>query len=693
MNTHNERTLPLPALDAAALEVDIVIPVHNRVYWVTWCLAELFRYPPRLPGKVIVVDDRSDPAQAERLEIILQSFPGVELVKNVDANGGFGYACNLGQSHSSAPLIVFLNTDCFLTEGAIDRLAAIFQNDPEVALVCPISNNSPELTLPMLPGLSYREMARICREATTASPEAFVMEACTIVGNCLMVRSDVFTRAGGFSDEWGTGYGEETDLQMKALGMGYKGVVDLGSYVFHFGGGTFNYEREIDEQRRKNYSLFMSKWGPEYKALAKRAARKDPIRHIRSALLKSSRDMEKGVTLDILFYLPGVNQSVGGLNVVIELCNELIRGGIKAGCALVGLSSNIGLANYKEPILFNFLYYVSDNEFLKDKRTFPKIVVSTIFASCEIVERFARGRGALAVQLVQGYEGYFENGTRYMEAIGSYQKSNVIVTTSNWLKGMVRRNLTPAHQVHQGLPPTNPDIFFPSRHVEKVYDVCLVLRSSPDKGQYLLMEIVNTLCRESAFKLLVLHADVYSKTLGRLEGEFQGIQLPLDKYALAACFRQSRVFVDASLHEGFGLMPLEAKLCGCRLVVSDSGGIRDFATPPTDAILPLTASPDQFIATIREFVEEKPAETGNYSPTILPHADLQKVFFDILEGHARNIRAGEIHYIPMALTQALEPSLSMRKFVFDVSSRAYRKIYRFIPERVHKALRMLVLGR
>lgn len=691
MNTHNEPVSPLRPLEDAAPTVDVIIPVHNRVYWVGWCLEELFRHPSQALGKVIVVDDRSEPAQAEKLESILRSFPSVELVTNNEEKGGFGYACNLGHRHSSAPLILFLNTDCFLTEGAIDRLAATFHNDPTVALNCPISNNSPIMTLPMLPGLSYVEMARICREATAAAPSDHVMEACTIVGNCLMVRSDIFVRAGGFAEEWGTGYGEETDLQMKALSMGYRGVVDVGVYVFHFGGGTFNYEKEIEEQRKRNYSVFMSKWGAEYKALTKRCARQDPIRHIRSAISKNAKDIEKSTALDVVFYLPGVNQSIGGLNVAIELCNALVRCGVNASCALVGLSSNVGLANYKEPILFNFFYYVSDNEFLKDKRVFPKVVVSTIFDSSETVDRFARSRGALAVQLVQGYEGYFENGTRYMEAIGSYQKSNVIVTTSNWLKGMISRHLSPAHCIHQALPPTNPDVFFSSTKTDKIYDICVVLRSSPDKGQYLLMEMIHTISRETSFKLLILHSDAYSKTLGEFDAELRSVQLPLDKYALGMYFRQSRVFVDASHHEGFGLMPFEAKLCGCSLVVSDSGGVRDFVSSSTDVVLPLTASPDSFISAIKHLMEKTSAEMTTPSPNIPPLATLQKVFCDILEGSAQSTQPDAGRRMTLAYTE--EQTLSIEKLLFDASSRAYRKVYRFIPERVHKALRMLVLGR
>ena len=44
-------------------------------------------------------------------------------------------------------------------------------------------------------------------------------------------------------------------------------------------------------------------------------------------------------------------------------------------------------------------------------------------------------------------------------------------------------------------------------------------------------------------------------------------------------YNASRVFVQASHHEGFGFTPIEAMGCGCALVTTDNGGSRDYALP------------------------------------------------------------------------------------------------------------------
>lgn len=421
--------------------VDIVIPVHNSVHWLAWCLEGVFKFSSDCLGRVFVVDDRSNFSEYLRLKEIIKRYPKVELISNTSIDGGFAYACNLGAKNSKSEIILFLNTDCLLTKGVIDKLTEVFNEDPKVALACPVSNNSPSLTFPMLPGFSFYDMAFLFDRVTLESFDDVIMEACTIVGNCLAVRRDFFEIVGGFSDEWGIGYGEETDLHMKALYMGMKGVVHTGCYVYHFGGGTFNFEQNIEKHKQNNYKLFMDKWGKQYSELAKRCEIKDPIESIARRIKNYTKSNLIPIKLDVLFYLPCVDQGIGGINAVIGICNYLIRSGLKVSCALVGPNAADGLGAYKEPILFNFLYYETAEEFLKDRLVLAKVVFSSIFFSAPIVSEYARARNAIPIQFVQGYEAFFDNGIQYFSAAKSYGETKNLVTTSEWLNSKVKRHL------------------------------------------------------------------------------------------------------------------------------------------------------------------------------------------------------------------------------------------------------------
>lgn len=76
---------------------------------------------------------------------------------------------------------------------------------------------------------------------------------------------------------------------------------------------------------------------------------------------------------------------------------------------------------------------------------------------------------------------------------------------------------------------------------------------------------------------------------GLSEGE--SLHSRYDDRTLAEFYRSLDVFVFPSLYEGFGLPPLEAMACGVPVVLTDSGGVREFAVdgenclmvPPGDA--------------------------------------------------------------------------------------------------------------
>ncbi len=667
------------------LNVDVVVPVHNSIHWVAWCLEELMRHRTSMICSVVVVDDNSGVEQLEQLKLVLRNYPDVRFVQNFGEEHGFGAACNLGFSHCSSPLVLFLNTDCLLTEGVVEKLAYAFETDSRVALSCPVSNNSPDLTFPMFPGRSYRKMSEICSKAFEHDSSTAIVDACTVVGNCLMVDASFFARAKGFSAEWGIGYGEETDLNMKAVSMGKRGVAVLNAYVYHFGGGTFNYKAEIDSHRQKNFKLFMSKWGKEYAALADLVKKNPPLQRLESAIEGRFDSRNIRLTPDVIFYLPGISQSVGGIHAVIAVCNELIRAGIDATCALIGVSSEANVRNFKEPVLFNFLYYASDFDFVNDAAVRPKIVVSTIFTSAKVASVYSEAKKCLHIQFIQGYELFFDNGTRAAEVIQSYEYGSRFITTSSWLRDMVARHLNDGRELVRLPIIVNGGVFFNSNAVQKVFDVTFVLRAAPDKGQWLVMEIIDRVIRSSDLHILLFKSGEY-KIPENWTDRVTIKELPIDQYSLAQLLRKTKVFVDASLHEGFGLMPFEAMLCGARLVCSDSGGVRDFVNEHTGVIVSRTLDVDGYMYAINSQLH---ACNGNFGSSDWLEVNSStslwiKYFNETIASYSQP------HYdFPELRSTNVVQNDFIRKpsLIFSLSVKFYMKIRPIVPKRIHRALR------
>lgn len=688
--------------------VDIVIPVHNSVHWLSWCLEELFRFKSNNLRKVFIINDHSSLDQSKKLHEIVAQYKGIEVISNEDDESGFGYACNLASSRCTSDIILFLNTDCLVTEDLIDRLSSVFDTDSEIALACPLSNNSSNLTYPILSGFSYHEMASLLAELSI-SKEDSIIEACTIVGNCLMVRRDFFKKVNGFSSEWGIGYGEETDLHMKAISQGLKGVVHIGCYVYHYGGGTFNYKDEIESHREKNYQLFMSKWSKEYKELAAKCENIDPTHIIDKKLEHYWLNKTKLIELDVLFYLPGIDQGIGGVNAVIAICNDLIKKGVKASIALIS-GSNDQLKYYKDPVLFNFVYFDSNESFLSDNTVLPKVVFSTIVWSSPIVAQYASDRNAISAQFVQGYEGFFWNGTRYVETIESYKSTDYIVTTSNWLFNMVSRHISAEQDIRQLPLIINEDIFF-SADLPRPVDIIIVFRSSPDKGQWILAELLDRLSYSDK-TIVALCASDFSFLKDKYKNRVEFVDLPIDQYAFAKILKKGKVLVDASFHEGYGLIPLEAALCGCDLVLSDSGGVRDFVHQYNGEFIKNFLDYENIIKLINQKLDKfderktdksltRQTSSGDawydYFQEITKRKTLPFFNPNLLTNDTNTYsltKLSSIDLVDQSMVTTTKPLIEQNADSNGTIKNIYKSfIFPYIPKRVHFALKILISGK
>jgi GT2 family glycosyltransferase len=92
------------------------------------CVDSLLACP--LDIEIIVVDNASSDASLDGLHGLSQ----VRVICN-PANMGFAAACNMGVQASSAPMLLFLNPDCFFQPDAIAPLLAGLQSGDRVGMV------------------------------------------------------------------------------------------------------------------------------------------------------------------------------------------------------------------------------------------------------------------------------------------------------------------------------------------------------------------------------------------------------------------------------------------------------------------------------------------------------------------------------------------------------------------------------
>jgi GT2 family glycosyltransferase len=256
--------------------LDIIIVNYNTEALLAACLASLRGSPPSIPHHICVVDNGSSPAIAKAL---VDAWPHVEWIA-LEKNVGFAAGNNIGIRRTSAPLIVLLNSDTVVGEGALDRLVERLDATGAVAAGPRLvdATFSPEVSFgPMLSPwselvqgirvkLASKKWARrlIARHV---SKERFVD---WVSGACLLVRREA-AEAVGLLDERFFMYEEDVDFCASLRARGGRILFTPAAEVLHLRGAAFAASSQpasplYDRSHLRFYEKHAPHWVPLLKA-------------------------------------------------------------------------------------------------------------------------------------------------------------------------------------------------------------------------------------------------------------------------------------------------------------------------------------------------------------------------------------------------------------------------------------------
>ena len=197
---------------------------------------------------ILVVDNGSGDGISERLA---REVPQVRVLV-LPVNRGYAAACNRAAGETSAPTILFLNSDAFVAPGAISALGATLDRNPRAAVIGPRLQN-PDGTLQpsisRLPtpwrifcessGLAALSGGRgILRGHTrTREDHTRAQEVEALMGAALLVRRAALADIGGFDEDFFF-YAEESDLIARLRAKGWRVIYDPDADVVHVGGAS-----------------------------------------------------------------------------------------------------------------------------------------------------------------------------------------------------------------------------------------------------------------------------------------------------------------------------------------------------------------------------------------------------------------------------------------------------------------------
>ena len=452
-----------------------------------------------------------------------------------------------------------------------------------IALALPFSTNANNVTLRPGFGQSWRDV-----DLMLSRREARYPDAPSAVGCCLAIRKSLITRTPLLDEAYSTGYWEDTDLHFSVTKTGCRSVILDNMLVFHGNGSSsFATEHDLAGINMSNRAIFMKKWGALYIESLNEfrvSGDLDCIRDPTTLCYKACRVERLAVLFVLLAFLP----NIGGIEVVIRLVETLIEHGIRAAIYVIG-NVDWGLVNFKG----RTTPFISVEQI---EQTVPGIdhVFATSWDSFPIAQRIARAFEASLEYLVQGPEVGFENGRNAVSVVEDYKKSSRVICVSPFISNYVASVSGRKDCLLLRVGPSRL-VFYPDGVTGRdKMAIAICWRHSPLKGTG--HAIMNCVVAKRLGFAIHIFGEAPPKELAAL-GKYHG---NLSHRQLARLLNSMGYYLDCSMMEGLGLLPLEAAFCGAVPIVRDLHGLEHVLDHEANSlVLPNEISNEAFFRKLR----------------------------------------------------------------------------------------------
>ncbi len=498
----------------------------------------------------------------------------------------------------------------------------------------------------MAPGISYLAM----NEYLGVERRGQCHDVVTGVGFCLLLRRRALDQVGCFDPAYGHGYCEESDLCMRLIAADFRTVVAEDVYVYHRGGGSFHDSRE---RYLRNRRLFDQRWGAEYRRQFRAFQQAHPLQPTRKlftlptrwdpqpALWQAAREglaewrgarslhrlgriaMRQALTvlthrrpcprrrltqtltppgrLRVLYVLDRLVVA-GGVLSILQLVNALIRLGVEARVA----------ALYEDPLIHDWrplytqpLIYRNVAELLAECPD-SDMIFATHWNTADWVEQLRhQGRTRATGYLIQDYEPWFfpESAADQREQVKrTYRQIPHRIVMSDWLGARLAGEGYASDKIPLGM---DLGQFYPRALPHGSHPVILAMArpGTPRRGFPATIAALAQVKQARPEVDIVLFGDRFLDRQA-IPFPFRNEGLVIRQQRLAELYSEADIFLDGSEFQGFGRCALEAMACGAASVLTDLGGVQEYARHEENALLVPPGQPDAMAAAIERLLDE-----------------------------------------------------------------------------------------
>jgi len=603
----------------AAPDLSVIVLTWNNLP-LTRRFVDSVRLHTLMPYELIVVDNGSEEDAVAYGREIADTF-----ISN-ETNRGFAVGMNQGLTASRGRLVAFCNNDT-VVPADWDTLLARTASRPRAGLV--------------VPALTAATNSRTVRAQPGTDVEVLPPFSAPPAGAFVVMATEVAREIGGWGEEYAIASGEDVDLAFKVWVNDLDLLYDTRVLVEHLDKGSSRNLENWQELWRKNRQVFLDKWtsSPAVPRLAACAPRRHSInlatavsvagwmsqyfrtrdrldnplagssevsnfartssegsRFLSSGSGQTSEDSsnltrlrslwtsyEPPVCADALrirYCLPTL-RIAGGILGVMQLVNEL---------RLLGADASIvALADKHEVYRWRFLHpptIYRDEAHLREAIPETDVLVATHWSTARAVHDLVNaGRARVSVYFLQDYEAWFfaEDDLQNREIVReTYDLIEHKIVKSDWLASLLERDGHHTYKIPLGM---DHGLFYP-RPVPKSEPPLIMAMGrprTPRRGFDTLTRAFEIVHRERPDVQFVLFGqDLKSMPLPfpyHCEG------LLTNQERLAQLYSSATVHVDASDFQAFGRPALESMACGTASVLTEVGGVIEYARSGENCLL------------------------------------------------------------------------------------------------------------
>jgi hypothetical protein len=246
------------------MRLSVVIVSFNSRDEILSCLGSIYSGTALESFEVIVADNDSSDGS---VEAIAERFPQARVIR-CGGNLGFARASNARWQSARSPLVLFLNSDTVVPEGALDRMVAILESRPEVGALGPrlrYDDGAIQMSFGKMLSITS-ELLQKCWNAGYARGKgplrALVEKNASrersvdwVSGACLLTRRDVLETISGFDENFFL-YSEDVDLCARVRSTGALVLFTPEVEIVHLLGRSARKDRTrslLESQRSRLY--------------------------------------------------------------------------------------------------------------------------------------------------------------------------------------------------------------------------------------------------------------------------------------------------------------------------------------------------------------------------------------------------------------------------------------------------------